>query len=333
MSKIRSPLQLISITLAAFLCTASPITTAQTKDGTLTFLIENDTFAGVDKHYTSGVQASYLTSPSGLPKKWRQALSIIPGINDNERMRAGIQVGHSIFTPNDIETDSLLRDERPYAAWAYGGLAVVSETDDTVDTWLLSLGRIGPSAKGETIQKNVHELIDSVEPKGWDNQIKNINVGSLVYEHRWRNLWQTQRSRFGIDVNPHVGFSVGNLTNYINTGVTLRVGNDLRNGFAPPRIRPSLPGSSYFSPRDDFAWYVFAGVDFRRVESNILLEGSTNFGRNNIAAERYVRDAQAGFVISFSEIRFTFSYIRRSKEFDKQSNADEFGSISMSFKI
>lgn len=234
MKVARKPFQFLSVPLAGLLCFASSVTAAQTKDGTLTVLVENDTIAGVDKHYTSGVQVSYLTSPSGLSEKWKNAFSVIPGVNDNERMRVGFQAGHSIFTPNDIQTDDLLRNERPYAAWAYGGFAVVSETDDTVNTWLLNLGRIGPSAKGEAIQNSVHELVGAARAEGWDNQLEDTTVASLVYEHRWRNLWQTERSRFGVDVNSHLGFSFGNLTNYVNAGVTVRVGNDLQNGFAPP---------------------------------------------------------------------------------------------------
>lgn len=319
------------LAIAAASTTAS--LSAQDKDGTFNLLVENDVLAGVDKHYTSGLQISYLSSPNALPKKFRTALSIIPGIDDNERMRAGIQLGHSIFTPNDIETSELLKDERPYAAWAYAGFAVVSENDVAVDTWMLSVGKVGPAAKGQTIQNNFHDRIGAPEALGWENQIEDTNAASVVYEHRWRNLWQTDRARFGVDINPHLGFSVGNLTNYVNGGVTLRIGNDLRNGFAPPRIRPSLPGSSYFSPRDDFAWYLFAGVDYRRVESNLLLEGETPFGRNNIDAEKYVRDAQAGFVVSFSKTRFTFSFVRRSKEFRQQMEPDEFGSVSISYKL
>jgi hypothetical protein len=210
---------------------------------------------------------------------------------------------------------------------------VVAETAEGLDTWLLNLGVVGPSAQGEEVQNRVHELIGSPEAEGWDNQIKNQFAGALIYEHRWRNLWQSDAIGLGVDVSPHAGFSLGNVGTYGNGGVTLRFGNDLHNDFGPPRIRPSLPGSGYFAPRDGFAWYAFVGVDARVIGYNVLLEGDTREGRNEIDIKPLVADAQAGLVVIFRRVRLGYTYVYRTKEFDGQEDPDRFGSLSLSVKF
>ena len=63
---------------------------------------------------------------------------------------------------------------------------------------------------------------------------------------------------------------------YLEVGATLRIGNDLPNDYGAPRIRPSLPGSNFFLPRDNFGWYLFAGAGGRAVAYNIFLDGNTD---------------------------------------------------------
>lgn len=301
--------------------------------GTWNLIVENDTFTDTDRYYTSGVQLSYLSAPNQLPGWLQIAADLLPGIHNKARLRAGFQWGHSIFTPEDTGTAAFLPDERPYAGWLYGGIAVVAETERHLDTWLLNLGLVGPAALGEEVQNSVHELIGSPEAEGWDNQIENQFAAALIYEHRWRNLWQSDTLGLGIDFNPHIGFSLGNLTTYGNAGATLRFGNDLDRDFGPPRIQPSLPGSGYFASRDAFAWYAFIGVDVRAVGYNLLLQADTRRGRNEIDIERLVADAQAGVVVMFRNIRLGYTYVYRTEEFDGQEQPDRFGSVSLSFKF
>lgn len=306
---------------------------AKSTSGTWNFVVENDAFTNTDRHYTSGVQLSYLSAVDHLPGWLRVTADLLPGFDEKTKLRAGFQLGHNIYTPDNTEATEFLPDQRPYAGWLYGGVAVVAETDKGLDTWLLNLGVVGPSAQGEEVQNGVHELIGSPEAKGWDNQLENQFAGALIYEHRWRNLWQSDGIGLGIDFNPHLGFSVGNIGTYVNAGATLRFGNDVGVDFGPPRIRPSLPGSGYFAPRDAFAWYAFIGVDGRAVVYNLLLEGETRRERNEIDIKPLVADAQAGIVVMFRKIRLGYTYVYRTEEFGGQDQPDQFGSLSLSVKF
>ncbi len=320
--------------LLAVLTALAPATSlAQSNEskGTFNFLVENDIYTGTDQHYTSGVQFSYLSGRDDLPGWLRTTAGALPGIADGAHLRAGFQLGHSIYTPDDIKTRELQPNDRPYAGWLYGGVAVVGETDDRLDTWMLNLGIVGPSARGEDIQNGIHDLIGSDEANGWNNQIEDEFGYALLYERRWRNLWEYERTGYGVDFNPHVGFSLGNVATYVNGGATVRLGNDLTNDFGPPRIRPSLPGSAYFEQRDDFGWYLFAGVDVRAVGYNIFLDGNTHKDGHDVDKEPIVADAQAGLVMTIDDWRLAYTYVYRTEEYEGQDKPDRFGSLSVSF--
>ena len=300
--------------------------------GSMSLLLENDAFAARDYHYTNGLQLSYLTPPrrgdsvAGRIARW------LPGNGDGE-VRVGWQFGQTVFTPEDKDSVALVPDERPYAAWLYGGVSIVYSDAAHIDTWSLLVGAVGPDAQGEALQRAVHKWLDVTEPRGWANQVGN-RIGSVVIaERKWRALAQTSVLRFGADFMPHVGISLGNVATHANAGLTVRVGNGLENDFGPPRIRPSLPGCGYFVPHDEWAWYLFAGVDARFVERNILLDDNDLESLLTIDKENWVTDIQAGLVLTRGDFRMAYTYVHRSKEFVQQSEPDRFGSLGFTWRF
>lgn len=301
--------------------------------GTLSLLVENDKFTGTDRHYTNGVQLSYLSAKDDVPRWLRATAQYLPGIQESAALRTGYVLGHSIFTPDNIAAIEPLPDERPYAGWLYGGVALVAETENRLDTWELDLGIVGPSARGEEVQNSFHDIIGADEAAGWDNQLDDEFGYALIYERKWRNLWEHRRSGFGVDMIPHVGGSLGNVGTYLNVGATFRFGNDLPNDFGAPRIRPSLPGSNFFLPRDNFGWYLFVGIDGRAVAYNIFLDGNTHKDSLSVDKEVLVGDLQGGLVFNLGWARLAYTYVYRSREYEEQDEPDRFGSIGLSVKF
>jgi hypothetical protein len=331
MKRFRTDRLLLSL-LIIYLSTVGGVL-AQPDKGTFSLLIENDKFTGTDRHYTNGILLSYLSAKDDVPDWLRPAASLLPGIYEDTILRTGYVLGHSIFTPDDIDTSEFVVDERPYAGWLYGGIALVGETGDQLDIWELDLGIIGPSARAEQIQNGFHQLIGVDEANGWANQIEDTFGYALVYQRKWRNRWEYKLTGYGVAITPHVGGSIGNVGTFLNTGVTFRIGNDLTNDFGAPRIRPSLPGSNFFVPKDEFGWYFFTGIDGRAVAYNIFLDADTPGGEPQIDKKNFVGDLQAGVVMNVFGARLTYSYVYRSKEFKQQKEADRFGSISFSLRF
>lgn len=303
--------------------------------GTLSLITENDVYAGTDRHYTNGFQMAYFNHPDELGAWVTTLADWLPLLEAQANVRTGYFFGHEIYTPYDTEATALLPNERPYAGWLYLGLSISSNTKRHFDVWRLNLGLVGEDARGEELQNGYHRLIDTEEANGWHNQIPNKFGYMLIYERGWSTNLVEQKAgeMLGVDLLPHLGFSLSNVTQYVNSGITFRFGNDLDNDFGPPRIRPSLPGSEFFEARDSFSWYFFAGIGIRYMDKNIFIDDHDTADLFAIKKERWLWDAQAGFVTTIGDVRLTYTFVRRSKEYDLQSEPDKFASLGLSIKL
>lgn len=302
-------------------------------EGTFNVLVENDKFSGTDRHYTNGLQLSYLSPKNEVPGLLRSFSEILPGMPESAALRAGYVLGHNIYTPMDTTVRGPQPGERPYAGWLYGGFAVLAETENTLSTWELDLGIVGPSAGGEGVQNNFHRLIGVDEALGWRNQLHDEPGAALIYERKWRALAQTEILGLGVDATPHLGGSLGNVGTYLNAGLMLRLGKDLSNDFGAPRIRPSLPGSGFFLPRSAVGWYLFGGVDGRAIGRNLFLDGNTDGDSLSVSKRYFVADLQAGAAMTLGGLRLAYTLVYRTKEFSGQDRGDRFGAVSLSAKF
>jgi hypothetical protein len=308
--------------------------------GCLNIQWENDAFSlgNIDGHYTNGMRVSYL---SGEDRVWpwvAKAAQALPFYPDGGRLRASYALGQNLYTPEYIGIAEPIPDDRPYAAWLYFALGLIANNDRILDTVELSLGVVGPAALGEEVQKGIHRLIGSPEPKGWANQLQNELALQLNFGRLWRRgpflrEWTPLRKLgLELDLSPHVGAALGNVFIYGAGGGSLRLGNNLPADYGPPRIRPSLPGSEFFVPSPGFGWYLFVGVEGRFVARNIFLDGNTFKESLSVEKHNLVGDIQAGLAGTLGRFRLAFTYVVRSKEFKTQRAADQFGAWMLSIR-
>ena len=212
----------------------------------------------------------------------------------------------------------------------------MADARQSLDTVEFSVGVVGPAALGEPLQRWVHGIIDSPIPQGWDNQLANELTLQLFYERKWRVPWRPGWLRaIGLetDVTPHAAGALGNVFIQAATGGTLRLGSDLPADYGAPRIRPSVPGSEFFVPRNDVSAYVFAGLELRAVLHNIFLDGNTFEDSHSVEKFPFVGDFQGGVAAVLFGTRFAFTYVLRTREFVQQDGADRFGAITVSFRL
>ncbi|NJC87115.1 MAG: lipid A deacylase LpxR family protein [Desulfuromonas sp.] len=305
-----------------------------TKSGTLSFVLENDLFYNIDRHYTSGVRLVWVPDRAAATPRWAmKAAGWVPWFPAEGTVRPGYALGQSMFTPSDITIADPPPGERPYAGWLYGTIGLGVESGRQLDQFGITFGMVGPASLAEESQKSVHKTIDSDEPKGWDTQLKNEPGLVLTYQRSWRELAAKTFLKNEIDFSPHVGGALGNVFTYANAGLTMRYGRRLPNDYGPPRIQPGLPGTSDFSPTSDFGWYLFAGVDGRVVARNIFLDGNTFRDSRSVDKYPLVGDLQFGLVLDWPSARLSYTHVLRTKEFRTQKGNDDFGAISLSVKF
>lgn len=320
----------------ALLCAGGAL--AGPSGDTYTIQWENDRIANTDRHYTNGFRLSWVSEAKDDDPQWaKDLLETIYPFADLRKGRVGAAFGQSIFTPEDTSSSDLVRNDRPYAGWVYGGISVHAETrrtgsnpsPDTLDTVELDIGIIGPYALGRQVQNGVHDLIGVAASNGWGHQLDNEPGVMLIGERRWRpSPWRALGLE--LDVIPHIGGSLGNVMTFASAGAMFRVGQDLNIDYGPPLIRPSLSGLASVERTADFVWYVFAGAQARVVAHDIFLDGNTFSSSHSVDKKRLVGDFQLGAAIIYHGARLAITQVFRTREFEGQRQADRFGSVSLS---
>lgn len=302
-------------------------------EGVWSFVWENDIYGGTDQNYTNGLRVGWVSPPAprdgavvGFVEGW------LP-LDANDEIRYGLALGHSIFTPESTTERNAPPDEHPYAGFVYGELSFYIDHGEAAETVALQIGWVGPSAQGEWVQNNFHDLINSYEVLGWDDQLNDEPVAALIFERRERALFKVGFGDLELDATPNFGATLGNLRTQANLGVTVRFGDQLESDFGPPRVRPALGGVSYFKPTNGLSWYLFAGVEGRAVAHNIFLDGNTFSDSPSVDRKPFVADLQLGAVIRYADVQLGYTAVVRSEEFKTQDDFQRFGAVNLSVRF
>jgi lipid A 3-O-deacylase len=300
---------------------------------TLSFKVENDllSYDNRDGHYSGGIEAFWSFEPAAEHWTLRVAESL-PGWSAGEVDDVAYRFGYQIYTPNDIDARYLVEDDRPYAGLAFAGVSWFA--DQPHETWRLTremhvdIGLVGPAVGAEKVQRGLHRVFDSSEPKGWRNQLRNEPFANLAYGQQW---WR--KGSFGgleLEYGPGLGLAVGNLYTYGSGGVGMRFGRRLDRSFGIPSVTPGQSGDLHFTPGSAFSWYGFVHLEGRYMAQNLLLDGNTFKSSHSVDRNEWVGDAKVGVVLTWSQWQVAFASVWRSHEFVGQRGHDQFGSLTIS---
>lgn len=318
----------------------------QLKAGTFILHAENDKFGGgTDEFYTNGVQATWV---SPVLEKWEDAhvhvliedlAKSFPLINDERKHSISLGIGHTIFTPVDTATTLPQPDDRPYAGWLYGSLGMHAKNNTTLDVFEVTLGIVGPSALGEAVQNNFHNMIGVDRAHGWDNQLHDEPGLMLTWQRSWRLFPDEDPARkggWGFDAVPHLGATLGNVKTYANAGGEVRFGYNLPADFGTSFIGPADGVNAPLENLKDSraGIHVFAGAEGKAVARDIFLDGNTWEDSPSVAKRTFVGDLYFGASYRpWSNFSVTYTQVLRSKEFYGQSHPHVFGSLTLTFNF
>jgi len=304
--------------------------------------MENDsafkTNNSTDRHYTNGVAFSVTHQP-----QWADTLAQYMPFADafgQAETAFGYNFGQLIFTPDNVETRTLNTSDRPYAGYLYGGVYFqrADPKQTTLDHFQLDLGVVGPSSLAESIQRNFHTIIDSPEPKGWDNQLGDEFAAQFYFRKKWKPRFAAGSAWDGAiawDAIPQVGFALGTVYRNAEAGLTLRLGHNLPNDFGPGRLADL--GSATGGLPKGWSLFAFSRVTGRAVEHNLFLEGSTYRDSHSVQEEPLVGEGQLGvmaqYQTSFCTLQVGYSQTFTTREFKSQEDSDSFGAITISMVV
>ncbi len=305
---------------------------------------ENDIFGGTDKHYTNAFRITWLSpdvteydEDKRLPRWGLPLIRKIPLINRPGFQRnVGLSIGQNIYTPEHLYRRDLIKDDRPYAGWSYFSLTFHVKNKVLLDTFEITVGMVGPSSLAEETQKIIHQWLSSDDPKGWDNQLKDELGFVISWQRNWRLVNVGLGDGFGFDFIPRVGGALGNVATFANMGGEIRIGYNIPLDFGTSLIRPGsgidAPADSddpRIRPRRNFGLHLFADVEGRAVARNIFLDGNTWRDSHSVSKRPLVADIAAGLAVLYKSTKLSFTYVYRTKEFEKQKQGQQFGSITL----
>ncbi|MFW0778128.1 MAG: lipid A deacylase LpxR family protein [Rickettsiales bacterium] len=300
-----------------------------------TLTVENDLFgAGTDQNYTNGIRLSWFELGEKPPAITKDLEHIWPFLDINDTTSVSYSLGHNLYTPNAVGSATQDPNDRPWAAFLYGSMGMTTLAENHIDEYEITLGIIGPAALGKPIQKTVHDIIDSTDPKGWDNQLKNEPGLMLSWQRRWPEAWRANIKPLFMSFTPHAGITAGNIYTYANAGGTIKISpKERRWADKPLSVRPSIPGTGYFPSSDSLGWEIFIGTEGRAIARNIFLDGNTFSNSHSVDKKHLVMDANAGVAFTFGQTRLSYTLVYRTKEFDGQDDEDLFGAISVGYNF
>jgi lipid A 3-O-deacylase len=209
--------------------------------------LENDALPpfSTDRDYTSGLELDVRFLGGPEPRG-------APGAAQAEPARAyyGFVLGQAIYTPRDLGATDVVRNDRPYAGWAY--LGFYWGRQGAAGSWRqhrIELGTVGPQAGGRSVQSGLHaQLAHSPEPKGWAFQIGHEVGLQYAYEAVPQRVPLARRGAGAapfVDGGAFYRLRVGNIFTAGTAGLVLRLGElgDVAPDAAAAAGTPAPPGS------------------------------------------------------------------------------------------
>ena len=303
---------------------------------------ENDIFSNpftadhTDRHYTQGLKFTYLGGDDDLPRWAVKTSDHLPlfGI-DRSAQNLGYVFGQNMYTPQNLLTNGLIKTDRPYAGWLYGGVYLQRRgTTDTAgipvqEDFEVDLGVTGHASLAGTMQSSFHGIFDRTQiPKGWNNQVPAEPGLLLKYARLWRLSLNHQSAHY-FDLIPHVGVDLGNIQISGNMGGTARLGVNLPDDFGVQIIDSAASADGGITSRSPlFTLYAFGGADGRAVGHNLFLDGSTFRGGPSVERIPWVADLSWGVALGlFRHLEVSYTRVVRTREFVRQHDPDVFGSL------
>jgi lipid A 3-O-deacylase len=283
-----------------------------------------------DHMYTNGLRASWTSPTTDVPGVLADLGNTLWGTG---QQRVSVDLSQQIYTPRFTQWTVPDPHDRPYAGVLLGNFSLLSDTENTRSVLTLSLGVVGPWSGGSDIQNGFHDAIHKADVMGWGYQIQNTPVVEVLHERTWRLPIGTVGG-LETDALPSFTAGVGDLRDYLQAGLTLRVGQGLKSDFGVPRPRPGLSGGDAYRPTRPFAWYAFLGADGQAVGYDLLLQSAPFRSGPSVSPVWDVAEVQGGAAVMAFGMRLTLAYVAQTPEFHTQGGGiHQFGSITLSVRF
>ena len=277
------------------------------------FTYENDSVFGDDGYYSNGLQLEFSTKYS---KK------------NNGMRNYSFGIGQKIYTPKDIEIETPVLDDRPYAGYLYAFVNKNIYHSNIMDTFGISFGVTGKNSFADDIQTKIHDMIGSPKPMGWDYQTENEVLFAVSFM-RSAELLSPMEMAYDWQIMPKIAASLGTPVTNIVPSIEFRYGYNLEHDFLSNKISHT-PQEIIIN--GDKSYYIFLEMSPKFVLYNTFLDKHNIRGnRFNIEREWFQYEIIGGFTFRYKKYYLKTSAIFMSKEFKEQDNPQVIFSLKIGY--
>jgi len=248
---------------------------------------------------------------SDADKDYTGGLSIQYTRETNNVIDINYELGFLLFTPLDIETKSIIKEDRPYASLIYLSSAKQREFKGGAIIQTITLGALGTAFPGD-IQNEIHRSIKVATAKGWDNQISNGAEPTALYTIIYKKPFlMTKYFETSYDCQLNLGY----LTN-LSTAVSFRAGliNSpwFINGQSEGKIGGSTDVNNTKTSRKREI-YLYGGLNAKAVGYNVFLQGQFKNNPHELSSSqlrRFIIEGWLGIKVDVTS-NFSLGYNHR----------------------
>ncbi len=315
------------------------------KSDTISLVIENDFFAGTDKHYTNGLRVGWLREPikgdtfngesdnfeKKIIKTW---FKLIPfsSLKKDMSYNIGVSLYQMMFTPEDITKKEPNYNDIPYAGHLLFSFFLFEHNVNSYNEYKVQFGIVGPASGAGDAQRWFHDLIGGVHPEGWETQLGNYPTFGIAFDHGLRKWEKNFKGGFSSELIGNFGFSAGNFFTGASFGANWRFGKNYPKNFnvyySGVVSEAALLGLQQLPEK--FGWSVNFGLFLDIIAYLYILDAHPEY-----KVDRGYFLGRAVISLSFYFKRFQLSVtkqIRTSILTDKKNNL-AFGSVSLLWRF
>lgn len=285
------------------------------------FRSDNDSFLayGQDQYYTNGLFITYrhAIKQEGLRSAFAKVIW-------------EAEAGHYMFNPYTGKILNKSEVDRPFAGYLYAGgnIKWLLKTERILEV-SFNIGTVGPNAKGEEVQKGLHDVIGFYPIKGWEYQVNNeIGVNTSL---KHSSLLARNGSN---DLSLNSYLNLGNTFSGIGAGVLYRTGQ-INQFFNSVSSNSRISNSSADSiPPKELFFFTRPMLNFVAYDATIqggLFNGDK--GPVTFDPKRFKYSQEVG--VNYAVNRWTLNFLVtfQSKDVRTQRRSHQYGSAMIYYKF
>ncbi len=311
---------------------------------TFSFVIENDFFAGTDKHYTNGIRVGWLGKRimgetlknqnnfyTKIVKVWINTVPFL-SVKKEKYYNLGLSLYQMMFTPEDITKKEPNYNDIPYAGHLVLSFLLFEHDNHSYNEFKFQIGIVGPDSGAGEVQKWFHNLIGGVEPQGWDTQLPNHLTFGVAYEHGMRRWEKSYGNGFSTDLIGNISLNLGNFFTGSSIGAMWRIGKNYPKNFNVYYSGIINEGAllGLQTLNHGFGWSLNFGLYFDIIAYLYVIDSAKEY---NIDRGYLLGRAVISFSFYFHSLQISVTKQVRSSILTSEKNNLSYGAVSISWRI